>query len=119
VVWFGSEQRHRVPLPTYPFERQRYWIERAGEPSQGEIKLAKGQISLTGFMFLPGNEYPGRNATCHVCGNSVMLSGFVDECGLGEQIAQRLEQAGQDVIAWESNLANLIAAHTPSIPKPG
>jgi len=23
---------------------------------------------------------------------------FVDECGLGEQIAQRLEQAGQDVI---------------------
>jgi len=45
-------------------------------------------------MFLPGNEYPGRNAACHVCGNAVMLLGFVDECGLGEQIAQRLEQAG-------------------------
>jgi acyl carrier protein len=24
----GSERRHRVPLPTYPFERQRHWIER-------------------------------------------------------------------------------------------
>jgi acyl transferase domain-containing protein len=23
----GSERRHRVPLPTYPFERQRHWIE--------------------------------------------------------------------------------------------
>jgi len=48
---FIHEQRHRVPLPSYPFERQRYWIERAGEPS-GVKSSFKGQISLTGFMFL-------------------------------------------------------------------
>ncbi len=24
---FGDEERHRVPLPTYPFEHQRYWVE--------------------------------------------------------------------------------------------
>jgi acyl transferase domain-containing protein/thioesterase domain-containing protein/acyl carrier protein len=24
---FAGEERHRVPLPTYPFERQRYWVE--------------------------------------------------------------------------------------------
>jgi len=67
-----------VPLPTYPFERSVTGLKRRRErTSQGEIKLAKGQISLTGFMFLPGNEYPGRNAACHVCGNSVMLLGFV------------------------------------------
>jgi phthiocerol/phenolphthiocerol synthesis type-I polyketide synthase E len=33
VDWSGfyrDESRHRLPLPTYPFERQRYWIE-AGE----------------------------------------------------------------------------------------
>jgi natural product biosynthesis luciferase-like monooxygenase protein len=30
IEWSGvyaGEQRHRVPLPTYPFERQRYWID--------------------------------------------------------------------------------------------
>jgi acyl transferase domain-containing protein len=25
--YFGGEQRRRVPLPSYPFERQRYWVD--------------------------------------------------------------------------------------------
>ena len=28
--FYADEQRHRLPLPTYPFERQRYWIEAPG-----------------------------------------------------------------------------------------
>lgn len=28
--FYAEEQRHRLPLPTYPFERQRYWIEAPG-----------------------------------------------------------------------------------------
>src|SRR4051794_7264449 len=27
---FGGQERRRIPLPTYPFERHRYWIEPAG-----------------------------------------------------------------------------------------
>ncbi|MBH5338030.1 type I polyketide synthase [Streptomyces pactum] len=35
-VWFGTEHR-RVPLPTYPYERKRHWVdpERDGQPSAG------------------------------------------------------------------------------------
>ncbi|MCC3418011.1 MAG: acyltransferase domain-containing protein [Microcoleus sp. PH2017_07_MST_O_A] len=28
--FYADEQRYRLPLPTYPFERQRYWIEPPG-----------------------------------------------------------------------------------------
>lgn len=35
IDWHGfwrHESRYRVPLPTYPFERKRYWIESQGQP---------------------------------------------------------------------------------------
>ena len=30
---FAGQARRRVPLPTYPFERQRYWIEPGAQPA--------------------------------------------------------------------------------------
>ncbi len=33
--FYAHERRHRIPLPTYPFEQQRYWIEPS---SIGEFK---------------------------------------------------------------------------------
>jgi len=58
-AFYAEETRHRLPLPTYPFERQRYWIDpppakspvspsqpsqQAGEPSQQLISFSPSDI---------------------------------------------------------------------------
>jgi thioester reductase-like protein len=37
-AFHSGERRHRVTLPTYPFERTRYWVE----PGQGQLPVAAG-----------------------------------------------------------------------------
>ncbi|HEY0734336.1 MAG TPA: SDR family NAD(P)-dependent oxidoreductase [Herpetosiphonaceae bacterium] len=42
-AFYGAEQRRRIPLPGYPFERQSYWIEpqtQRSEPQPASGKLA-------------------------------------------------------------------------------
>jgi acyl transferase domain-containing protein len=34
---FARERRRRVPLPTYPFERERYWVEPAAAERRGAV----------------------------------------------------------------------------------
>ncbi|GGM54557.1 hypothetical protein GCM10012275_27110 [Longimycelium tulufanense] len=37
--FWAQERRHRVPLPTYPFQRQRHWLDGNGAPSVGSARL--------------------------------------------------------------------------------
>ncbi|MCX7922787.1 MAG: phosphopantetheine-binding protein [Clostridia bacterium] len=48
INWFkfyAAEKRHRIPLPTYPFERQSYWIE-PGNRGAGVAEGADGKLGL-------------------------------------------------------------------------
>ncbi|ARV60168.1 polyketide synthase [Nostocales cyanobacterium HT-58-2] len=101
--FYAEEQRHRIPLPTYPFERQRYWIEPQKINDSGDrhqIELSK-KPNIDDWFYLPtwkqvkllepfkGTKFL-KQKQCWLI--------FVDSCQLGSQIAQRLEQEGQEVI---------------------
>ena len=43
----GREQRRRVPLPTYPFERERYWVDAAGPAGRARRRPAAAHGQAT------------------------------------------------------------------------
>ena len=51
--FYAQEQRHRLPLPTYPFERKRYWVEPA---DLGESDNAVPRNSASGQTGPPTAE---------------------------------------------------------------
>ena len=51
--FYARERRRRVPLPTYPFERRRYWVEREDGPAcpgRPSRRAARSRTSPTGSI---------------------------------------------------------------------
>lgn len=101
--FYAHEQRHRIPLPTYPFERQRYWIE--PKPSKAKATaptaLLEKKSNIADWFYIPvwkqsapidrfKREILKEQKSCWLI--------FVDGYGFGEQIASRLKGENQDVI---------------------
>jgi acyl transferase domain-containing protein len=101
VNWPGfsmHERRHRVALPTYPFERQRYWVGMPGQEAIQAAALAGGQ-DVTDWFYLPSWRPSGPPPA----GGGVAEAGshwliFTDGEGFGDRLAARLEERGADAI---------------------
>jgi acyl transferase domain-containing protein/acyl carrier protein len=100
--FYEMERRHRVRLPTYPFERERFWVEPIRETANNGKQLNRSQPSRIGNWFykpvwkevpiLLTESLDGklRPKCCWLV--------FSDTSGAGGWLANRLENADQDVI---------------------
>jgi acyl transferase domain-containing protein/acyl carrier protein len=110
VEWSGfyaGERHQRLPLPTYPFERQRYWVEPPkGEstkrPYDGKTSPESFKVSdLADWFYVPSWERsvpPQRWDVSDLAAHRACWLVFSDACGVGAQLIARLAQHGQDVI---------------------
>ncbi|MFB2983432.1 beta-ketoacyl synthase N-terminal-like domain-containing protein [Microseira sp. BLCC-F43] len=98
-AFYAKERRYRVPLPTYPFERQRYWIEPKEKTNNSSNLLAKisKKPDVYDWFYLPSWKRIELLQTEQPLQQLCWLV-FVDESGLGSQIVTRLEQQGHDVV---------------------
>jgi acyl transferase domain-containing protein/acyl carrier protein len=105
-AFYADEKRHRVRLPTYPFERKRYWIspgDQAYRISAPQKDLDKRR-NIESWFYVPS----WRQSTPLVPIDAERLAGaaycwivFVDECGLASLLVERLRGLNQDVITVE------------------
>jgi len=98
VDWAGfyqRERRRRVPLPSYPFERERYWINGIDGIDGIEAASAAGGFAVPVWKQtlapLPWRPEDGSGP-----GQRCLL--FMDGAGLAAGIARRLAAAGRQVI---------------------
>lgn len=100
--FYANESRHRIPLPTYPFERQRYWIE--PPKTTQNVNLNQGtleqKLGIADWFYIPvwkqSMSVPFKAGSLAQQKSCWLL--LIDECGVGFRIAQRLENENQDVI---------------------
>ena len=99
LAFYSQEGCYRVPLPTYPFERHRYWIS---PPKQEEkVNSEKQQINknsnISQWFYVPSwKRVPLAPSQFKKSSGHILL--FVDEYGLGEKLTAQLIQMGEKVI---------------------
>ncbi len=101
--FYTEEQRHRLPLPTYPFERQRYWIDakKQGKDDNHAPVLLGKKPDVADWFYIPfwkPSLPPVQLDSQELATEKSCTLVFIDECGLGISLVKKLEQLNQDVI---------------------
>ncbi len=101
-----GEKRRRVSLPTYPFEREKYWVDsESARPAQARAKIGGKRPDVSGWFYIPSwksalppdaiqTKAPEKRP------GSWLL--FVDREGLLSRAAKRLRKRGADVVTVEA-----------------
>lgn len=100
----ANQRRRRIPLPTYPFEGRRYWVQPGEQQvvsSDGGHALSKKK-SLQDWFYTPAWGLKPLSANAETGGwfeEKKTWLVFLNDAHLGSAITARLEDAGQNVIS--------------------
>ena len=94
--FFEGERRCRIPLPTYPFERHRYWIDPVERQTATKPVSLDKKPDPADWFYVPvwRQEKPTAPAALPE-GPWLVLA---DEAGLGERLAADLAGSGREVV---------------------
>ncbi len=105
-AFYEDERRYRVPLPTYPFERQRYWIEPSSMPvqtsqAQSKTSLMSKSSDIADWFYVPCWQQTLPHLAIAKPPAEIQPDNwlvFTDSLGFGESLVQKLKQQNHRVI---------------------
>lgn len=103
----GNEKRRRVFLPTYPFERQRYWVGPVEAENLASDAAPTKLRDVTNWFYIPKWEQRPLD-TAQVGHEPKRWLVFSDTGSLGPQVRSILERAGNTV--WTATPGEHFAA---------
>jgi NAD(P)-dependent dehydrogenase (short-subunit alcohol dehydrogenase family)/acyl carrier protein len=96
AAFHGEARRLRVPLPTYPFERQRYWIEPGKGVTPGPAPLTRRE-DVADWFYIPSwkRTLPPARAPRRATSRWLV---FDDRGSLSQELTRQLEALGDQVV---------------------
>jgi acyl transferase domain-containing protein len=101
VDWPGfhrHERRRRVPLPTYPFERQRFWIDPGNGSSARPTMMGKKTDMADWYYTISWNRSTRPEFTANLAEERAHWLVFAGECSIGTRVIEQLDLAGHTVV---------------------
>jgi NAD(P)-dependent dehydrogenase (short-subunit alcohol dehydrogenase family) len=106
--YYGEEKRRRIALPTYPFERQSFWIEPGRNTElvlRHEERSANKKRDIADWFYepvwseAPLPKIPEGEMAAEKAGHWLV---FVDGCGLGIQVVAALKRVTNQLTTVEA-----------------
>jgi acyl transferase domain-containing protein/acyl carrier protein len=96
----ADERRRRIPLPTYPFQRERYWVEPRlkVEQEKAGASVRRKRADLAEWFYVPDWKrlpVPAMSLRKVKPGSRWLV--FLDSMGIGQRLVRKLEAEGAEV----------------------
>ncbi|SEG59071.1 type I polyketide synthase [Paenibacillus sp. UNC499MF] len=108
--YYARERRRRIELPTYPMERQRYWLDDEQQPLAGarpsSARRGGKNPDMSEWFYYPSwerallEEYPGESRQ-----NSHNWLVFKDDCGIADELAASVQNRGERTVIVKAGSA--------------